>query len=122
MKTIHSQKGMTGIGWMLVIALILFFAYTVMTLLPVYLESYNVGSVTKSLADEKDLTPKLIKSLLLKRLDINMATSVAAEDIYITRETNGFLVEIEYEVREPFIANIDLVLYFKKSIEIPIFP
>lgn len=121
MKTIKSQRGMTGIGWMIVIALILFFAYTVMLLLPIYLENSSVKSVINDLADgtESYSSVKDLRSVINKRLDINMATSVSSADITISRDADVFLVEIEYEVRESFLGNIDLLIKFKSVEEVP---
>ncbi|VAW93540.1 hypothetical protein MNBD_GAMMA22-769 [hydrothermal vent metagenome] len=120
MKTVKSQRGMTGIGWMIVISLILFFAYTVILLLPIYLENQSVKSVINDLADgtETFATVKDLRSIINKRLDINMATSVSSSDIIISRDADLFLVEIEYEVRESFLGNIDLLIKFKSVEEV----
>ncbi len=121
MKTIKSQRGMTGIGWMIVIALIFFFAYIVILLLPIYLENSGVKSVISDLADgtESYSSVKALRSVINKRLDINMATSVSSGDITISRDADVFLVDIEYEVRESFLGNIDLLIKFKSVEEVP---
>jgi len=120
MKSIKSQKGMTGIGWMIVIALVMFFAYVVILLLPIYLENHSVKSVIQDLesGDESFSTASELRKIINRRLDINMATSVSSGDISISQDADVFIVDIDYEVREPFLGNIDLLFTFKSSVEI----
>ncbi|MFV2061451.1 MAG: DUF4845 domain-containing protein [Gammaproteobacteria bacterium] len=121
MKSIKSQNGMTGIGWMIVLFLIGFFAYILILLTPIYLENYSVKSVISDLADgsERFSTSSALRKIIHKRFDINMTTSVTAAEIEISRDANMFLVDVEYEVREPFIGNIDLYITFKYVVKIP---
>jgi hypothetical protein len=121
MINIKSQNGMTGIGWMIVMFLLGFFAYIIILVVPIYLENYNIKSVIGDLADsnERYNSASSLRRTINKRFDINMTTSVSAEDVTITRDTNMFLVDIDYEVREPFIGNIDLLFTFKSVVKIP---
>ena len=114
-KSLKSQRGMTGIGWMIVISLFLFFAYVLMILFPIYLDNYSVKSIISGLSesDESFTSAAKLRRTINKRLDVNAVTSVRAEDITITREADKFLVDIDYEVREPFLGNIDLLFTFK---------
>ncbi len=54
----HKQKGMTGIGWMMVIAMIAFFAVLAMRAFPVYSEGFKVKSALASLKDQPGITNK----------------------------------------------------------------
>lgn len=121
MKNIKAQNGMTGIAWMLVIFLIGFFSYVILLLFPIYLENYNVKSVIGDLADgnEEITSASKLRETILKRLDINMVTSVPTSAISISRDANVFLVDIEYEIKEPFVGNIDLFITFKSLVEVP---
>ncbi|MFV1982882.1 MAG: DUF4845 domain-containing protein [Thiohalomonadales bacterium] len=121
MKNIKSQNGMTGIAWMIVIFLLGFFAYIVMILFPIYLENNNVKSIIGDLANSNEnfSSAAKLRRTIKKRFDINMTTSVTAADVEISRDANVFLVNIDYEVREPFIGNIDLLITFKDEVEVP---
>lgn len=121
MKNLKYQRGMTGIAWMIVIALIMFFAYVAILLLPIYLENNSVKSVIGDLADgdDKFTTATQLRKIINRRLDINMATSVSSSDITISRDANIFVVTIDYEVREPFLGNIDLLFTFNSEVEVP---
>ncbi len=121
MKNIKSQNGMTGIGWMIVMFLIGFFAYIIILLVPIYLENHNIKSVIGDLADgnERYSSISALRGIIHKRFDINMTTSISASELEISRDANMFLVDVDYEVREPFIGNVDLFFTFKYVVKIP---
>ena len=103
MKSIHRQRGMTPIGWVLVFLLIAFFALIALKLFPIYLQSFSVDSVISDLKDEPGIsamTSREITALVMKRLDINMVSGVDAEDIYVERIGNTKKIIADYEVRD----------------------
>lgn len=123
MKTMQRQRGMTGVGWMLVFALIVFFTFVGIKIMPIYMDSFTVGSVLSDLEKEAGIgskTPAQIMSTIMKRLDINMIEEVGRDNISIDRSGTFLNVEIDYEVRRNFMGNIDVVLSFTKKAEIPI--
>ncbi len=118
----QKQAGMTAIGWMGVIALIMMLVLMLLKLLPIYMDGYKVGSVLSDLEDDPgvaSMTPVMISKTIMKRLDINMVDNVSKEDIYIDKLKNSMHVEIDYEVRENLIGNVDVVVHFQKAITIP---
>jgi len=115
------MRGLTGLSFLLLLALIGFFALLAIRLFPIYLEHYNVTSSLKSLQSEAWEVPvskKEIKSLLLRRFQINDISHVGKEQIKVKSQNSGKLVSIAYEVRKPFIGNIDLVVSFSDSLEL----
>ena len=123
MKRVRTQAGMTAIGWLLVILLVISAALFLMKLVPIYIEGFNVGSVVSNVASDPQMRgapPGKIVKTVLKRLDINMAMSVTRDDVYVTREKDYILIEIDYEVRKPVIGNLDIVVSFNKQGRIPV--
>jgi len=121
MKTMQQQKGMTGVGWVLVFLLIAFFTLIGVKIVPIYMSSMSVGSILSDLEDEPGMSsksPAEILDTVLKRLDINMISDVGRDDIYLDHSGDTTTVEISYEVRRKFIGNIDVVLSFDKKAEI----
>lgn len=118
------QRGMTLIGWIFVLALIGFFATLTMRLLPMYQEYYGVLQIMDSMETEiknNNLTKQQVTSLLNKRFDTGYISSVKSDDIELTRGKNGAYVTgiiIDYEVRKPFIAHIDLVGHFVTEVDV----
>jgi hypothetical protein len=118
-----NQRGMTLIGWVIVLAVIAFFATLTMRLFPMYQEYYGVLQIMKDMEIElknNNLSKNEVETLLARRFDIGYIHSVDKEDIEILRGKNSAYITkvvIDYEVRKPFIAHIDLVGHFKTQID-----
>ncbi len=122
MITRQKQTGMTAIGWMGVIALIIMFILLILKLFPIYMDGFKVSSILEDIENESGMatmSPVMISNTIMKRLSINMVTGVTKEDIYIDKLKNSMNIEIDYEVRENLVGNIDIVVYFQKSVTIP---
>lgn len=114
------QSGMTLIGFLLMFMLIGFFALLVLKIGPIYLEHFKVLSSLESLKNEPELASKSkeeILSLLQKRWDINMVNNVTSENVSFTRQGGYVKVQVAYEVVEPIMGNVDVLVYFDDFIE-----
>lgn len=122
MHTPKKQKGMTAIGWLLVIAVAGIFVLVALKLIPVYFETYKIGASMESLVTDpkaQGKTPREVRSLLLKRLDINMIYDIKADDIGISQTQNGLSVEIDYEPRILLFGNLYFVVAYDKTVVVP---
>lgn len=115
----HAQRGMTFIGWVMTLVVIGFFALFAIRLIPVFLEYQSVASSMNQL---RELPPESslvdIRRSLDSSLYINGVNAVDAADFQIRREGAGTVVSIEYDARTDFIANIDLVVSFERSVTV----
>jgi hypothetical protein len=114
------QSGMTGLGWLTVIALVLFFALLIVKLVPTYLENYSIKVVLHSLEEEPLITQKSLKQvreLINKRLTINGVYDMDKSSIKIKKESGVLSVDIAYEVRKHMFGNIDVVMSFSDAVE-----
>lgn len=107
------QRGMTLIGFVVVLALLGFFAYIGMKLVPMYSEYYSVKQALKGLAQEPGIanqSPAKVKDLFFRRLYISYAENVKDENVKIERiDAGGWRVNVNYELRKPLVANLDVV-------------
>ena len=123
MHHLQKQKGMTAIGWLIVLGLIAFFVLIALKLIPMYLEYGKVSTVLESLTREPGLATKTrsdVIKLISKRFDINDVTTVAAKQAKVTKQDGVMIIRMNYERREPFAGNIDLVGKFDKEVRIPV--
>lgn len=121
MEKWHNQKGMTAIGWLLVLGLIAFFALLTLRLVPLYLEFAKVTSVFESLQNESGITrmsKSEIVNLIQKRFSVNDVANVDPKDTKVSKDKGRLIVSINYERREHLISNIDVVATFDKQIEV----
>jgi len=112
---ISNQRGITLIGFLIVLAAALFVAYIAMKLVPIYLNHYSVVSSMKSLAAEPDaanMSESRIRDLISRRFMTSYVKHVTPRDIEIVRST-GIEIVAEYEVREDLIGNLDAVVTFR---------
>lgn len=118
------QQGMTLISWVIVLAIIAFFATLTMRLLPMYQEYYGVLQIMKSMETElknNKLTNEQVMLLLSRRFNTGYISSVKKENIELSRgRSNAYVTKIviDYEVRKPFIAHIDLVGHFVTEVDV----
>ena len=121
MNTFTKQRGMTAIGWVLVLMLVAIFTLFILKLFPVYLDGYKVSSILATLEEDHAtgaMTPSEVTTTIVKRLNINIIKDVTKDDIYIERTGNTMTIEIEYEARRNLIGNLDVIVVFKKGIEV----
>lgn len=108
------MRGITLIGFLMVLIIVGFFAYAAMRLVPIYTEYMSVVSAMKKVAAQPgaaDMTPFDVRSSLAKHFDISYVDSVKPNDIRVNRDRNPS-INISYEVRKPFIGNVDIVVSF----------
>ena len=114
----RTQSGMTLIGFVIVLAVVGLFAYIGMKLVPMYSEFYAVKQALKGLSAEPGIAnqdPAKIQDLFFRRLYISYAEDVKPEHVKITRGTNGWVMAVNYEVRKPVIANLDVIGKFSAT-------
>ena len=114
----RTQRGMTLIGFIIVLAVVGIFAYVAMKLVPMYSEYYAVKSALKGLQAEPGIAnrdPAKIQDLFFRRLYISYAENVKAENVKIERIDGGWTMSVDYEVRKPLMGNLDVVGKFSTS-------
>lgn len=108
----RSQSGMTLVGFIIVLAVVGVFIYMGMKTIPMYSEYYAVKQALNGLATEPGIAekdPAKIKDLFFRRLYISYADNIKPENMKVQRKDAGYVVTVDYEVRKPLIANLDVV-------------
>ncbi len=126
MRATEKSRGMTVVSWLFILVIIAIVAMVLMRIVPVYLQHYSIVSTLDSL--KKDPTVQSQESVISmsdtistqfqRRLSIENINYIKAEDISVKPNTEGVLVEVAYEVRVPFIANIDFIISFDDSVQV----
>jgi Tfp pilus assembly protein PilE len=114
----RKQKGLTLLGFVIVLAVVGFFAYVAMKLFPMYSEYYSVRAAMKGLSNEAGIAnqdPARIQDLFFRRLYINYSENVKKEHVKLKRVDNGWQMDVQYEVRKPLVANLDVVGKFQST-------
>lgn len=122
MKFARAQKGMSLLGWMVVLALVAFFASTGFKMFPHYMDYMALENMINKVETDPTLDISTVREFyehVEKGMTINGIRDLNLEDaLEISLEGNEFLVHLKYEKREHLIENLDLVANFDKEFRI----
>src|SRR3546814_3062279 len=110
----RTQRGMTLMSFIIVLAVVGFAAYIGMKLFSMYSEYYSVRQALKGLQAEPGIAkqdPAKIKNLFFRRLNISYSENVKPEHVTLQRRQDGpgWDMEVNYEVRKELVGNLDVV-------------
>lgn len=116
MTAITRQRGLSLLGFMFSLVLVLFVTYIGIKLVPIYLNHMSVVSEMKAVAGEPgsaNQPPNTIRRKLITRLQVSYVDHVKPEHIRIEREDEVNLV-VRYDVERHLIGNIDAIVRFHR--------
>lgn len=121
------DKGLTFIGFLMICALVGFFALIILKLFPLYNEAFRVSASLKTIATMPDIKMKDsgdITNLLLRNFEVQEVRRFDERNIKkyfkVKREKGGKgrIMHMNYEARGPLFGALDLVLKFDETIAI----
>ena len=118
---IKKQSGMSLIGFVFVLAMVIFISYLGMRIVPMYMEYYSVVNAMDGVAAERgsaNLSPYDIRVKILNRLYVSYSENVKESHIKLNRTIGGMNLRIAYEVRTPVMGNLDVVAKFDRSVQL----
>jgi hypothetical protein len=118
----HRQRGMTFLGIVVILFILGTAVYAGMRLLPVYLEYMEVARALNQLVDEygnNETNPQTIRRSLERHWDVEDIKSIGWKEIEIQKTNEGYDVRANYEVEQPFIGNVFLLVKFDELVSIP---
>ena len=123
MRLRNSQKGLTLIGFAFLLAIVGFFAYAAMQLIPAYSEYFGVVKSMKNLQTEPGIetaTLEDIRNKLNVQFDLQYVhdESIPVKNIQLVTTGGQHTLHIFYDKDIPFIYNIDLLVHFDKTVDL----
>ncbi len=118
-RALYKQRGAGFVGWMAVLGLLIFVLVTVARLAPVYMEFYTVKSLVERVAAGELLTirgTQQMRTDIAQQLGLNSLYTVKPEYFSVVKlpqQQDARALKVEYEVRKPWLANIDFMMSFK---------
>ncbi|AVO51746.1 uncharacterized protein DUF4845 [Ectopseudomonas oleovorans] len=118
----RSQQGLSILGWLVVLAVVAFFASTAFKVLPHYLDYMSMEKIITSVETDKAADVRTLNEFythVSKGMQVNNIRDLNMRDaLQVKVENNEFLVHLKYEKREPLIENLDLVVNFDKEFRV----
>lgn len=114
-----NQQGASYIGILVAIIGFAFLAKIVIAVWAPYWDDRVIdGQIAELLQNSpKDISPSEFESKMGQRFEMNGIRDIKFKDIAQVMNTDGLQVKKDYEIRKPFLLNIDLVLKFEKSFD-----
>ncbi|MCX7117062.1 MAG: DUF4845 domain-containing protein [Legionellales bacterium] len=122
-------EGMTFIGMLLTMAIVIMAAIVVMRATPLYLQYYEIVSSIKSLnslpatdfSQDPAANATLFKNKLINQLYVNSIDYITYDQLIIVPDgENRFKISITYQVTRPLFGNVRLLFDFSTSQEVKI--
>ena len=113
------QRGVTAIGWLVLLIPFAIVFYAGIRLAPVYLNYMKVARTLSDVADEfktGGATPDGIRNSIAKHFEIESVDYPTIKDISISRGDGGWQVEAAYYDQAPLFAHITLQVAFDKTV------
>ncbi|MEZ5452818.1 MAG: DUF4845 domain-containing protein [Thiothrix sp.] len=120
----RSQKGATFLTWVAGVGLVIFMFITGVKLVPLYMEFYAVRSLVDDVAGDSSMwraTTQQIRRKVGNFIDINGMYTLSREAfsiVQVSGKDNVRALEVSYEVRKHWVANIDFLMTFEYSKEL----
>lgn len=119
MSLARSQKGLSMLGWVAVLALVAFFASAAFKMLPHYFDYMSIDKIITDVEAEPSLDIRSVRDFyehVSKGMQVNGIRDISMKDVIKAEVQDGELrVQLDYERREPLIRNLDLVANFTKD-------
>jgi hypothetical protein len=114
------QRGVTVLGFLILAVLFGVVGLAAIKVTPMYIKNMRLSRVLQDTQQElngKGANPGNIRNEIAKRFSIE-DINLPAENIKIAQSKNGYTVQIQYENRAPYIADVWLLIVFDKQVEI----
>ncbi len=114
------QQGMSITGWMLLIAIVLFFVLLGVRMVPSYMEFHSMSKILESIKDDpqyRRAAPKELRKIFNRRIDINSIYDFDQKYLKIDRSKGQTSMILDYEITKPVAGNVSVVMKFHKEVD-----
>lgn len=114
------QRGVTAIGWLILMIPIAIVGYAGVRLIPVYLNYMNVAHCLTQVSTEVPATADVdaIRLSIEKHFDVDAITFPSFKDIKVTRANSTWTLEANYDDQTPLFANVFILVSFDKTVQL----
>ena len=108
----RTQGGMTMLGFLITLSVVILFIFCGMKIVPMYIEYYSVKKALASIASDRqaaDDSREKLRERFARHMQIDYVSTVKPEMLKIESTDTGYNLIMNYERREPLFANLDVV-------------
>jgi hypothetical protein len=116
------QKGITFIGWILLLTPLAVCAYAGIRITPIYLNYMKVARTLEQVKSEfkggAADNQAAVRTALEKHLNIESVDFPDVKDLKITRDGKAWVVNAAYDDQAPLFSNVFILISFDKTVRI----
>jgi hypothetical protein len=115
------QRGITFIGWLILLVPVAIVFYAGVRLTPIYLNYMKVAHSLEELKTEYKGNNPDARSLnisLSKQFEVQSVDYPAVKDVAIKRDGKTWVIEASYDDQAPLFSNISIQVAFDKIVEL----
>ncbi len=115
------QRGLTFIGWLVLLIPLAIVAYAGIRLTPIYLNYMKVARSLDAVQTEfkaDDASPGSIRNSLEKHFDIESVDYPTVKDINVNKDGRAWIIDASYDDQAPLFSNISIQVTFHKTVQI----
>ncbi len=116
------QRGVTFIGWIVLLIPVAIVGYALIRTVPVYLNYMKVAKALEQIRTEAkgddQLSVQALRNSLEKHFDIDNVSYPKVDQIAFIRDGKAWVAETHYEDVTPLFANVSILLRFDKRVEL----
>ena len=116
----HSQAGITALGFLILAVLCGVVGLAVMKVTPMYIKNMRMTTILNDVKDQMSgqaPTPQTIRNELFRRFSVE-DIALGNDEVKIAQSKNGYSLQVRYENRASYLADIYLVIAYDKQVEI----
>lgn len=116
-----SQRGITVLGWLLLLIPIGIIGYAGIRVAPIYLNYFKVVKALEQTASEakgETVNPVEVHNSLERRFNVEYIDTPDAKDIEVHRDGDHWVANAKYEEVAPLFGNLSLLMEFDKQVEL----
>ena len=115
----HRQKGLSTIGWIIVVGVFGLFVVTFFKVFPMYYGNFKLKSALQAMQQDISLDTKSKRDIWLslqRRLFVDEVRSITREHVTMERKDGKTTVTVTYETRDDFVGNLFIGAKFSESV------
>jgi hypothetical protein len=125
MYILKQQKGMSAVGWLLLLVLLVVLVIPGRKIIPIYINYLKItvalNGLSSDLTAQADMTTsEKIKNDLLKRFELQHMPEITSDEVTVTPSYKKFNVRVTHQYKEQIWEDKYFIFNIDKSVDMPI--
>ncbi len=113
----QGQRGMSIIGFLFVVAVVVVVALVGFRMIPAYIEWYTIQKALEAAVADAGNDPSLnnIRRAMERKLSADYADAVSAKDVNVVKNGNTITAQVSWQKILPMVGNVSILIDFDAS-------